>query len=77
MLPNFSLSVSSLCDSKLRQWFDPPTCRAIKAIPLPRQCIEDRLVWYDTANGIFSVKSAYHLAVRLDQQNSRWKAMVS
>ncbi|CAL1383989.1 unnamed protein product [Linum trigynum] len=46
-------------------------------MPLPRQNIEDRLVWHATVDGIFSVKSAYHLAVRLDQLNGRWRSQVS
>ncbi|CAL1395521.1 unnamed protein product [Linum trigynum] len=29
------------CEDKLSQWFDPLTCQAIKALPLPRQNIED------------------------------------
>ncbi|CAL1384739.1 unnamed protein product [Linum trigynum] len=64
-------------ESKLNQWFDPPTCRAITTIPLPRGTVEDRLVWHDSADGAFSVKSAYHLAVRLDQCTNRWRATVS
>ncbi|CAL1356996.1 unnamed protein product [Linum trigynum] len=52
-------------DAKLVQWFHPNTCRAIKVIPLPCQDIEDKLVWHDTCDGIFTVKSAYHLTVLL------------
>ncbi|CAL1408755.1 unnamed protein product [Linum trigynum] len=65
------------CDSKLSQWFDPLTCRHIKTIPLPRQNQEDRLIWHNTRDGVFSVKSAYHLAVSLDRRKGRWKSSVS
>ncbi|CAL1378948.1 unnamed protein product [Linum trigynum] len=64
------------CDHALSQWFDPATCRNIKAIPLPRANMEDRLIWYGTADGVFSVKSAYHLAVALEQRRGRRKARV-
>ncbi|CAL1379943.1 unnamed protein product [Linum trigynum] len=46
-------------------------------MPLPRRNVEDRLIWHATLDGLFSVKSAYHLAVRLDQLNERWRAQVS
>ncbi|CAL1405295.1 unnamed protein product [Linum trigynum] len=64
-------------DSKLRHWFDPSTCRAIKDIPLPRQDVTDRLIWNDTADGIFTVKLAYHLAILSDKRRGRWRSMVS
>ncbi|CAL1406463.1 unnamed protein product [Linum trigynum] len=65
------------CDEKLGQWFDPQTCMAIKGIPLPRQNMEDRLVWHGTVDGVFSVKSVYHLAVEVDQCQGRWRMQVS
>ncbi|CAL1383578.1 unnamed protein product [Linum trigynum] len=65
------------CEDKLSQWFDPLTCQVIRAMPLPRQDIEDRLIWHVTEDGIFTVKSAYHLAVSLDRQSGRWRAQVS
>ncbi|CAL1408424.1 unnamed protein product [Linum trigynum] len=64
-------------EQKLSQWFDPPSCRAIKSIPLPRENLEDKLIWNATADGLFSVKSAYHLAVDLDKRGGGWKATVS
>ncbi|CAL1361259.1 unnamed protein product [Linum trigynum] len=39
--------------------------------------MEDRLVWHMTGDGVFSVKSAYHLAVSLDQQAGGWRPTVS
>ncbi|CAL1410227.1 unnamed protein product [Linum trigynum] len=65
------------CDVKLRQWFDPLTCREIKRIPLPRQDKMDKLIWHGTADGVFTVKSAYHLAVTLDRQKGRWRDSAS
>ncbi|CAL1381938.1 unnamed protein product [Linum trigynum] len=65
------------CDWKLSHWFDPPTCKAIKAIPLPRLPVEDKLIWHNTPEGIFIVKSAYHLAVTLDRRKGRWWSEVS
>ncbi|CAL1409387.1 unnamed protein product [Linum trigynum] len=62
---------------RLGQWFDPPTCNAIRAIPLPVMEVEDKLMWHATADGIFTVKSAYHLAVTLDKRSGRWRDMVS
>ncbi|CAL1353409.1 unnamed protein product [Linum trigynum] len=62
-------------DERLHQWFDPPTCRAIKAIPLPRWDVSDKLIWHFTADGVFSVKSAYHLAVDLDRRRGGWRAL--
>ncbi|CAL1413585.1 unnamed protein product [Linum trigynum] len=64
------------CDQKLLQWFDPVTCRLIKAIPLPRDNVEDKLIWYGTADGVFSVKSAYHLAVSLEKRRGSGRASV-
>ncbi|CAL1378184.1 unnamed protein product [Linum trigynum] len=64
-------------DQKLSQWFDPPTCRAIKTIPLPRCPVEDRLIWHASPDGVFSVKSAYHLAVSLEKRRGVWKSTVS
>ncbi|CAL1387380.1 unnamed protein product [Linum trigynum] len=64
-------------EAKLGQWFDPHTCRAIKAIPLPRHNVEDKLIWHYSRDGIFSVKSAYHLATTLERREGQWKAGAS
>ncbi|CAL1399381.1 unnamed protein product [Linum trigynum] len=65
------------CEAKLSQWFDPPTCRLIRSIPLPRQNLEDKLIWHRTSDGAFTVKTAYHLAVDLDKRHGCWQATVS
>ncbi|CAL1405808.1 unnamed protein product [Linum trigynum] len=57
---------------KLAQWFHPDSCRAIEAIALPRQDLEDKQIWHATGDGVFTVKSAYHLAVLIDKQHGRW-----
>ncbi|CAL1353289.1 unnamed protein product [Linum trigynum] len=63
-------------DLKLCQWFDPPTCQAIKTIPLPRKNVLDKLIWHGTADGVFTVKSAYHLAVDIDKRKGGWRLTV-
>ncbi|CAL1380781.1 unnamed protein product [Linum trigynum] len=67
----------SWCDEGLAHWFDPRTFRLIKEIPLPRGNVEDRLVWHGTQDGVFTVKSAYHLVVQLDKMDDQWSASVS
>ncbi|CAL1395745.1 unnamed protein product [Linum trigynum] len=61
---------------KLGEWFPPEVCRAIRGIPLARREIDDKLVWHEASDGIFSLKSANHLAVRLDQQAGGWRPLV-
>ena len=39
----------------------------IKSIPLSIQPPEDRLIWAESANGLFSVRSAYKLAMKLSR----------
>ena len=41
---------------------------AIRSIPLSSTSQEDRLIWCGIANGIFSVKSAYHLAKEVEER---------
>ncbi|CAL1372026.1 unnamed protein product [Linum trigynum] len=80
--PNEELRVASVingeegtwCDAGLALWFDPTTCRLIKEIPLPRSNVEDRLLWHGTQDGVFTVKSAYHLAVQLDRTCGKWRS---
>ncbi|CAL1375269.1 unnamed protein product [Linum trigynum] len=64
-------------EEKLCQWFSPASIKAIKAIPLSRQDIGDKLIWHETGDGVFSVKSAYHLAVAVDAQQGHWGPTVS
>jgi hypothetical protein len=41
---------------------------AIRSIPLSSTNQEDWLIWRGTANGLFSVKSAYHLAKEVEER---------
>jgi hypothetical protein len=41
---------------------------AVKSIPLSSTNQEDILIWKGTANGLFSVKSAYNLAKEMDDR---------
>ncbi|CAL1409682.1 unnamed protein product [Linum trigynum] len=59
------------CDECLANCFTPETVRAIKSIVLPRARVRDKLVWHEDRSGRYSVKSGYHLAIRLN--GSRWK----
>ena len=65
--------VGELIDTNAMCWkfsvvdfiFLPHEAEAIKSIPLSVCFPSDKLVWAETANGKFTVKSAYHLAVRI------------
>lgn len=45
----------------INQIFNPEEVRAIYAIPLSFINRDDKLAWYPTKTGLFSVKNAYHL----------------
>ncbi|KAG8364630.1 hypothetical protein BUALT_Bualt18G0017400 [Buddleja alternifolia] len=49
----------------VRHIFWAPDVDVILSIPLARYAAEDTLVWHYTKNGLFSVKSAYHVARNL------------
>lgn len=48
-------------ESITKEWFSRQEVDLIKAIPISLSNREDRLIWEGTNNGIFYVKSAYHL----------------
>jgi ribonuclease HI len=52
----------------LRELFFEHDVQAILGIELPLQNLEDRLAWQPERNGIFTVKSAYWLALSLKHQ---------
>lgn len=62
-------SVVALLDRDLRGWnvdlirsiFSVEEANVITSIPIFPSFPLDRLVWWGTSNGIFSVRSAYHL----------------
>lgn len=49
--------------------FSVEEVEAIKTIPICLRGREDVQVWYHTNNGVFSVKSAYHLHKELEAMN--------
>ena len=70
--------VSSLIDQTLCTWkedvvrntFLPHEAEVILGIPLSSFPTEDRRVWSATANGLFSVRSAYRVAQRLQENEN-------
>ncbi|KAL0376653.1 UNVERIFIED_CONTAM: LINE-1 retrotransposable element O protein [Sesamum calycinum] len=47
--------------------FLPLDCEVILGIPLGRTVCEDLLIWHYSTNGLFSVRSAYHLACSMEE----------
>ncbi|KAL0348001.1 UNVERIFIED_CONTAM: hypothetical protein Sangu_1027900 [Sesamum angustifolium] len=70
-------AVSDLNDPNTKGWnnslvqslFWPEEAASILAVPLSAIGGEDFFVWHHTANGRFSVRSAYHVAVALAYQS--------
>ncbi|KAL0373090.1 UNVERIFIED_CONTAM: hypothetical protein Scaly_0990600 [Sesamum calycinum] len=52
----------------LRELFWQEDINAILAIPLSLIDVEDFFIWHHTPNGLFSVRSAYHVALSLAHQ---------
>ena len=71
--------VGELIDTEVICWkssmvdsiFLPLKAEAVKSIPLSVHSPPDKLVWAETANGKFTVKSGYHLAVRISSLGTR------
>ncbi|OMP06127.1 hypothetical protein CCACVL1_01702 [Corchorus capsularis] len=63
--------VAELIDQEERTWkeellrslFDPNEVETIMDIPLSLQRIEDKLIWTESKLGVFTVRSAYHVAI--------------
>ncbi|XP_059451003.1 uncharacterized protein LOC132181787 [Corylus avellana] len=53
----------------LGQLFNEEEVAAIQSLPLSSTSQADMLIWRGTANGIFSVKSAYHLAKEVEDRD--------
>ncbi|KAG5557645.1 hypothetical protein RHGRI_007781 [Rhododendron griersonianum] len=54
---------------KLAAVTSPLKLKAIKDIPLPILKRGDRLEWHHSRNGVYSVKSGYHLASKKQASN--------
>ena len=54
--------------------FLPHEAEAIKSIPLSVCFPSDKLVWAETANGKFTIKSAYHLPMKISFSENRGSA---
>ncbi|KAK9998721.1 hypothetical protein SO802_018324 [Lithocarpus litseifolius] len=71
-----NLQVGDLIDDRDWEWkrtmieeiFAPRTCEEIHAIPLSREHTQDTLIWKENWKHEFSVKSAYHVVLRLSKQ---------
>jgi hypothetical protein len=65
--------VSDLIDSSILGWncslidsiFPANVAKIIKSIPLCPSLPPDKIIWSGTSNGMFSVRSAYHLRLEL------------
>ena len=68
-----NMNVADLIDSRIARWkievidnlFIPHEAELIKSIPLSATLPADKMVWAETANGNFTLRSAYKLAVSL------------
>ena len=85
------LKVATLIDQEKREWrndmideiFKEVDAGAIKRIRLNRDRIQDKLIWRQTTNGIFTVRSAYQMVMRvlgkevhlLNQRNQWWNTI--
>ncbi|CAN1826412.1 Putative ribonuclease H protein At1g65750 [Linum perenne] len=73
---SFFRSGSTWIRKRLASVFTPASVSHILQIPLPTFNIPDRVIWHFSTNGLFSVKSAYHLAHQLDREaNTRHTQM--
>ena len=69
--------VSEVIDPELASWKDgaldavflPYEAKLIKSIPISLQLPNDKLIWALSSNGVFSVRSAYRLA--MDQARAK------
>jgi hypothetical protein len=70
--------VANLIDEDKKFWniqllnaiFSPEEAKVIKGIPISPIQVKDFLIWRCTSNGIFSVRSAYHLEMEYNARNA-------
>ncbi|XP_059458307.1 receptor-like protein 6 [Corylus avellana] len=75
-IPTYSMSDLGWWDSTLLEsLFSKEEVVAIQSIPLSNTHQEDVLIWRGTANGMFSVKSAYHLATEVEDRKKASSSM--
>ena len=68
--------VSSLINPTTKWWradvinstFLPFEAETILKIPLSRSLLEDKLIWLGNNQGVFTVKSAFHIAYHLAEE---------
>ncbi|XP_075654901.1 uncharacterized protein LOC142625078 [Castanea sativa] len=76
---HFDTKVNELIDTATVSWkstiidalFLPHEAKIVKSIPLSSQLPANKLIWTETPNGLFSVCSAYKLAVKLSHPANR------
>lgn len=58
------------CSAKLQQWFWEVDRERIRRVAVGGMEAPDRKVWHYTKNGMFSVKSCYHLIMNMNSSSS-------
>ncbi|KAL3825323.1 hypothetical protein ACJIZ3_021352 [Penstemon smallii] len=79
------MKVSTLIDEETGQWdvdkvtslFNEEDSACILSIPLGNGRHDDRRLWHYNRNGLFSVRSAYHLAVKIARESDHTGAASS
>jgi hypothetical protein len=68
IIDNFGHKNTTSDQNKLEDLFAVEEVEATASIPLSCTNQEDRMIWRGSTNGIFSVKSAYHLAKEMEDR---------
>ena len=77
MFLSADMKVADLIDSSIAKWnsevidslFIAHEAELIKSIPLSATLLANKIVWAETTNGNFTMKSAYKLAASLDRKS--------
>ncbi|KAK9129974.1 hypothetical protein Sjap_010461 [Stephania japonica] len=70
-----SQSTNSWDTSLVKSIFNRSEAESILATPISKEGCEDRIVWHYEKSGLLSVKYAYRLAVRMDQNGHLGRAL--